>query len=119
MLNKWKKKLGGAEKLLVHNPKIPRLHCLLKEHKPVNDTSPNMRPIGDNIDAPNSKVAKWLLKRFQDLPKPFSFSVKNSMDFVEKLKDVVIYEDEIMVVFKVTSLYPNVPIEKSIVYTAD
>lgn len=113
--------LGSYEKnsLLVHNPMIPRLHALYKDHKPLSDPSPKKRPIADNINAPNSKVAKWLLKEFKGLPKPFNLSVKNSIEFVEKLKVLDIENDEIMVSFDVSSLYPSVPIKESIEHTED
>lgn len=113
MLNKHKKFLGNGKKyhMLAPNPVIPRLYVLYKDHKPDNDPSPKVRPIASNINALNEKVAKWLLKQFQKVRAPFNLSVKNAVDFVRRLKDIEIEEDETLVSFDVTSLYPSVPIE--------
>lgn len=115
MLNKYKKLLSKRVKysLLVHNPCIPKLYALYKGHKPDSDTSPKVRPISANNNAPNEKVAKWLLKQFKKIPAPFSYSVKNAVDFAKKLMDVVIADDEVMVSFDVVSLYPSIPVKEA------
>ncbi len=40
-------------------------------------------------------------------------SVKNSFELVQKLEEVTLEEDEIMVLFDVEALYPSVPVEES------
>lgn len=99
-----------AWQLKVSNPIVPRLHGLPKVHKiPLK-----MRPIVSNISAPTYKVAKWLVKTFNGLNSSEGRYVKNSNDFVEKIKDVRIGDDEIMVSFDIVSLYPNVPLPAAI-----
>lgn len=115
MLNKYKSLLSKKVKydLLVHNPCIPKLYALYKGHKPESDTSPKVRPISANTNAPNEKVAKWLLKQFKNIPAPFSYSVKNAVEFAKKLAAVEIADDEIMISFDVVSLYPSVPVKEA------
>ena len=38
-------------------------------------------------------------------------AIKNTIDFVEKTKDLVLKDGEMQVSFDVESLYPNVPID--------
>ena len=42
------------------------------------------------------------------------FSVKNSIDFIDRIKDVVIEEDDILVSFDVVSLFTSVPVDCAI-----
>lgn len=92
--------------LIVSNPKMPKMYALPKTHIQGN----KMRPIVSNIDAPCYKLAKWLVKEVKKLPKLDSFSVKNSFEFVEKMKDVIMEKDEIMISFDVSSLFPRIPV---------
>ena len=43
-----------------------------------------------------------------------SFSVKNSIDFIDRIKDVVIEEDDILVSFDVVSRFTSVPVDCAI-----
>jgi hypothetical protein len=88
------------------NPTIPKLYGLPKVHKPGN----KMRPISSNNNATTEKIAKWLSNEFKGLPDPPGQWVKNTFEFVERVKDVVLEGDELLVSFDVTALYPNVPI---------
>ena len=42
------------------------------------------------------------------------FSVKNSIDFIDRIKDGVIEEDDILVSFDVVSLFTSVPVDCAI-----
>lgn len=96
-------------KLTVSNPTIPKLYCLPKIHKNGN----GMRPIISCINSPTYLLSKWLVNKIQKF-EPFpSFSVKNRYEFIDKIKDAVLEEDEYFVSFDVTSLYPNVPIPET------
>ncbi len=101
--------------LSVSNPTIPKLHGLPKIHK----TPLKMRPIVSNISAPTYKLAKWLVRKFSEFDPPEGKFVKNAMDFVKKIKDVKIEEDEVMVSFNIVSLYPNVPLPEAIQAISD
>lgn len=97
--------------LNVSNPVLPRLYGLPKIHKPIL----KMRPIVSNINAPAYKLAKWLVSKFKQLHQPTGKDVKNSLDFVDRIKNVKLKEDEIMVSFDVVSLYPSIPLRMAII----
>ena len=42
------------------------------------------------------------------------FSVKNSIDFIDRIKDVVIEQDDILVSFDVVSLFTSIPVDCAI-----
>lgn len=69
-----------------------------------------MRPIVSNINTPCYKIAKWLVREVKQLPPINSKSVKNSVDFTEKIRDIKVCDDECMVSFDVTSLFPSIPV---------
>lgn len=77
-------------RLTVPNPILPQLYGLPKIHKPGN----KMRPIVSNINAPSYNVAKLLVKEFASLPKPPGKYVKNTFEFVDPIKDLLIEDDE-------------------------
>lgn len=97
--------------LIVSNPTMPKLYGLPKIHKIGN----KMRPIVSNINAPCYSIAKWLVAEFKKLKPIESLSVKNSFEFVERMKDVQVNRDEIMVSFDVESLFPSIPIEQALI----
>lgn len=80
-------------KLKNSNPQVPRMYGLPKIHKPGN----NMRPIASNINAPTQKIAKWLIEQFNSLDPPLNLSVKNSIDFVSKVKNLRITRNETII----------------------
>ena len=92
-------------KFVVRNASIPKLYGLPKTHKEGN----KMRPIVSNVGAPCSRLAKHLAAQAEKFKPPDGFSIKNSKEFVEKLKTVEIQEDEEMVSFDVEALFPSVP----------
>lgn len=96
--------------LIVSNPTVAKLYGLPKIHKIGN----KMRPIVSNVNTPCYKIAKWLVNDLKKLPAINSLSVKNSYEFAEKISDVKIKDDEIMVSFDVTSLFPSVPVEEAL-----
>ncbi|XP_055306468.1 uncharacterized protein LOC129570775 [Sitodiplosis mosellana] len=93
--------------LIVSNPTLPKMYALPKTHK----EGKKMRPIVSNIGAPSYKLAKWLVAELKKLPKWESFSVKNTYDFVDKVKTVKLNQNEIMTSFDVSSLFPSVPVD--------
>lgn len=89
-------------------PRIPRFYCLPKIHKP------GFIPIASNINAPTYNVAKWLCKRFSELESFDTFSIKNSFELVECMKNISLDNDEILVSFDITAYYPSVPVDKAL-----
>jgi hypothetical protein len=87
---------GIRYKLYVSNPTVPKLYYLPKIHKP----GKSERPIVSAINAPISKISKWLTNEFNNLPiKQSSFSVQNSLDFINRIKDIKLKDSEILVSF--------------------
>ena len=79
-------------KLHVSNPIVPKLYCLPKIHKP----GKFVRPIVSAISAPTSRISKWLTNEFNNLPvKQPTFSVKNSLEFINKIKDLQLTDSEL------------------------
>ena len=99
-------------KLKNSNPQVPRMYGLPKIHKPKD----NMRPISSNINAPTERIPKWLIGQFNLLDPPPSLAVKNSIDFVNRIKHLRITRNETMVSFDVKSLFPSIPIKQALVF---
>ena len=99
------------------NPTLPRIKGLPKIHKPGNE----MREIISAEGSPTQKLAKWLVKEFQAMPKKFfSRSVKTTQEFASKLQNSGhISGDEIMVSFDVTALFPSVPVKEAMILLED
>ena len=74
-----------------------------------------MRPIVSNVNAPSEKLAKWLVKELSALPLIEGLYVRNSFELIEKLKDIRLEEDEILVSFDVESLFPSIPIPEALI----
>lgn len=96
-----------SRKLIVPNPVLPEMYALPKTHKPGN----KMRPIVSNINAPSYKFAKWLVSEMKSLPKLDSCLVKNSFEFVDRISECTMNDDERMTSFDVSSLYPSIPVD--------
>jgi len=97
-------------KLRVSNPHVPMMYGLPKVHKP----GEKMRKIVSFINSPFEKICKWLVVALKDYGDFEGFAVKNTTELVEKIKDVELNEDEILVSFDVTALFPSVPIDDAI-----
>lgn len=112
-LKECKSVLGDAAgRLRESNPILPRIKGLPKIHKPGNE----MREIVSAVGSPTHKLAKWLAKEFQSMTKQFpSRSVSNTQEFAQQLQSSGdINDDEIMVSFDVTALFPSVPVKQAI-----
>ena len=72
----------------------PKIH---KENIP-------LRPIISFCGSSTYKLAKELSKRLQTLTENSQHMLKNSTDFINRIKDLVIDDDEVMVYFDVKSL---------------
>jgi hypothetical protein len=113
LLKVLKEKKGLSQNLyrslIVSNPKMPVMYGLPKVHK----IGRKMRPIISNIKTPTSKISKYVTKRFEELQFYREFSIKNSFEFIEKTKDLIIGENEMLVSFDVVGLFPNIPLEEA------
>ncbi|XP_065204080.1 uncharacterized protein LOC135834170 [Planococcus citri] len=97
------------------NPKIPKLYCLPKIHKPNNP----MRPIVSNIDAPTYQIAKQLVTELQAINQPITYQIRNNEELVEKLKNTQITPTDRLISFDVTNLFPSVPIPETLAIMKD
>lgn len=96
--------------LLVSNPIVAKLYGLPKLHKnPVK-----MRQIVSSINTPSYKIAKWLVSEFRKLPPFKGFSIKNSFVFVSQIKELTLSENEVMISFDVSALFPSIPVEEAL-----
>ncbi len=84
---------------------LPKMH---KEGAPV-------RPIISAIGTYNYKMAKWLTGILTPLWKESPFMLKNTFEFVNKVKEINTDTDKFMFSFDVESLFTNVPIDETIV----
>lgn len=95
----------------VSNPMVPKIYGLPKIHKPGN----TIRPIVSNISSPCYKLAKWVIQKFTELQlHGDSFTVKNSTELVQRIKDIEVEEDELLCSFDIQSYFTNVPVDESL-----
>ncbi|CAG7726619.1 unnamed protein product [Allacma fusca] len=92
------------------NPKVPKMYCLPKIHKP----NYPMRPIVANINSPSYNIAKKLLCNLQNLPFPETLQVKNNYELAEKLQGITINDTDRLISFDVQNLFPSVPIPETL-----
>lgn len=104
--------LSEAERsnLLPSNFSTPKLYALPKIHK---EGPLKMRPICSGIGSPSHKLASWLCDRFTKFQQPNGFYVKNTTNFVELVKDIVIPEDHILISIDIENMYGSIPINEA------
>lgn len=73
-----------------------------------------MRPIVSNINSPGYNLSKWLNRQFNGMEKFESCAVKNSVEFLEKVKNMQLGKNDLLVSFDVVSLFPSVPLPKTL-----
>ena len=90
--------------------KIPRMYGQPKVHKqnyPLREIVDSTGRVTKEID---KYISKMLLKYVGETP----HYIKNSAHFVEKIKDLRVEEDEVLVSYDVTALYPSVPQDEAL-----
>ena len=99
---------------------IPRLFGSPKVHKVTEDVPvPPVRPVLSMSNAPQHKPARMLHKLLEPIQQIISrHTVKDTNEFVDTIKDTNVSND-IMVSFDVTSLFTNVPLEKTVEYLCE
>uniref|UniRef100_A0A8D8PLV0 Reverse transcriptase domain-containing protein n=1 Tax=Cacopsylla melanoneura TaxID=428564 RepID=A0A8D8PLV0_9HEMI len=99
--------LANVEK--IQNPQIPKLYGLPKIHK----VDQPLRPVVSCTQAPNVEVCKRLVAKLPDLIKFHpKRSLKNSQDFINKTKNLVISSNAKLISFDVKNLFPSVPVDE-------
>jgi hypothetical protein len=94
------------KKLIPQNPRIPRLYCLPKVHKP----NIPFRPIVSAIGSPTYNVSRYLATLLKPLVGQTDSFILNSSHFVQKLPNFQLSPGDILVSFDVESLFTKVPI---------
>ena len=117
----YKQKLIGIELQKSIKPtgsRIPLLYGLPKVHKP---TAP-FRPILSMVNAPQEKLAKWLLRTIEPAVDYYTkYCVKDSFSFAKEVQSFshVNLDTAYMVSYDVSSLFTNVPVMEAIEITTD
>ena len=100
----------GYDRLRATYSATPQLYGLPKIHKP----EVPLRPIVSSIGSPTYNLAKFLTHIVSPLSGKTSSFVKDSRDFVEKVRRLRPEEGSILVSFDVTSLFTKVPIAEAL-----
>ena len=90
------------------NAITPRFYGLPKIHK----SSVPLRPIVSFVNSPTYNLSKFLSRVLSSLLKN-NYSVRNSQEFVECIKNYSVEENECLVSFDV-SLFTSVPVDKAL-----
>ena len=93
---------------------IPRFYGLPKVHK----VSVPLRPIVSFINSPTYNLSKFLSRILSSLLVN-CYSVRNSKEFVDYVKNFTISENEILVSFDVFSLFTSVRVDKALSLVLD
>ncbi|XP_054257427.1 uncharacterized protein LOC128982491 [Macrosteles quadrilineatus] len=111
-LRKHKKFFSDKQRtrLTPHHSKIPHMYGLPKIHKP----NVPLRPIVSSRDSACRELSKVLLDILKPLVGNTDSFIKNSKDFVEKSKSIVLADTDKLVSFDVESLFTNVPVSETL-----
>ena len=97
-------------KLFPTKTRIPRMYGQPKIHK----QNYPLREIVDSTGSAAKECDKYISKIIQKYTGKTEHYIKNSTDFAEKIKDLKVEDDEILVSYDVTALYPSVPQDEAI-----
>lgn len=98
------------KKLLPTKTKIPRMYGQPKIHKQNNP----LREIVDSTDSVTKDIDKFISNIIKTYIGKSPYYVKNSAHFTSMIKDLKVEEDESLVSYDVTALYPSVPQDEAI-----
>lgn len=102
---------SDKSKLYPMNPQTPLLYGLPKIHK----ANIPIRPVVSYSNSPAYKLASWLNHIILSLTNFSSkYSVNNTFQFTNRLKDIFIPENSMLVSFDVKNLFPSIPPEDCI-----
>ena len=103
-----------ADSVCCQGSRLVHLYVQPKTHK----QQLAVRPILSSTNTCNYKLAQWL----NDKLKPLSvnqYTVTNAFEITKEIRDLNLRDGDILVSFDVTSLFRNVPLEKTIQILAD
>ena len=99
-----------ASMLKCKDPKPPKFYTLPKIHK---DNNPG-RPVISSIGCHTANISKYVDHHLQEYVTKLPSYVKDTTDFINKIKDVIVPDHAILVTMDVSSLYTNIPNEEGI-----
>ncbi|XP_044764540.1 uncharacterized protein LOC123321102 [Coccinella septempunctata] len=102
--------LKNIKGLKIDNTRIPRLYGLMKIHKSTILDEIPIRPVVSNCNAPTYQLSKWLnifLKEKINFSP--SYTIKNTLDLVNKIKDIKVEDHYKIRTLDIENLYTNVP----------
>ncbi|GAB0086745.1 hypothetical protein DMENIID0001_009140 [Sergentomyia squamirostris] len=91
--------------LTTHNSRTPRMYGQPKIHKP----NTPLREIVSCIKAPTYKLSKFLNGLLAPVANKDQYSVKDSYEFVQRIQQIQVPPDYIMISLDVVALFPNIP----------
>lgn len=97
-------------RLLCHTGSAPAIYGLPKIHKP----NVPLRPIVDYTRSPLHSLSGYLHSVLRPLVGRTSTYVKDSADFVDKIRNVTLDCEDIMVSFDVKSMFTRIPVDYAV-----
>lgn len=92
---------------------LPKIHKK-KETWPQPDLMPEGRPIVSDIDSETYRVSEYIDHYLNPLATKHATYVKNTYDFIDKIRDATVNTDYLLVTGDITSLYTNMNIDRSL-----
>lgn len=92
------------KKLYTSAANIPKLYGTLKIHK----QNQPLRPIVSNNNAPTEKLCRFIAAILRNVVGRGEYHIKDTFDFIEKIKHIQVPSDQILASFDIVSLYTNV-----------
>ena len=99
----------------VISPSPPQIYGLPKVHK----EGVPLRSIVAAIGSPSHLLAKELTRILSPLAGKSPSHVRNSADFVQRIRQTCLAETDIMISFDVVSLFTNVPVDEALLVIAE
>lgn len=96
--------------LIPSDSRTPQLYCLPKIHKP----NVPLRPIVSAAESATHALAPYVAREIKDLVGKTEHRIRNTEDFIEKIKTIQLQPNDILVSFDVTSLFTKVPVEEAL-----
>lgn len=96
--------------LLCTNGSAPAIYGLPKIHK--NETP--LRPIVDFTRSPLNRLSRYLHRILAPLAGKTETHLRNTSDFISKVKGISVDEDEVIVSFDVCSLFTSIPVDLAV-----